>query len=364
MSRVFLREKKLKHGRLGLYLDFYPPIIHPETGKLTRRQHLKLYLYVRPKNETERNENKETKIIAEHLRAERQIKVQAKKYGFLLNNDDKDFIVFYQDMIDAKLRTSKSTYYIWKASLDRFKTFTNNTCRFQDVTEKFCAKYKEFLIDREDLAPNSKALYFTKFLAACREATRQKLFQDNPAQNVKEIPIVETEREFLSLEELRKLVVTPCKFEDLKNASLFSALTGLRISDIFNLKWEEVHYSQERGNYIRFGQIKTGSRETMPISEEAADLLGPRGEPDKRIFNDLKTSQLKYLSVWTAKAGIDKEITFHGFRHTYATLQLSLGTDIYTVSKMLGHKSLKSTQIYAKIVDEKKREAANKISLK
>ena len=63
------------------------------------------------------------------------------------------------------------------------------------------------------------------------------------------------------------------------------------------------------------------------------------------------------------KAGITKNITFHCARHTYATLQLTLGTDIYTVSKLLGHKELRTTQIYAKVIDDKKKEAANKIKL-
>jgi site-specific recombinase XerD len=69
------------------------------------------------------------------------------------------------------------------------------------------------------------------------------------------------------------------------------------------------------------------------------------------------------LQQWMMKAGISKTITFHCARHTYATLQLTAGTDIYTVSKLLGHKELKTTQVYAKIIDDKKKEAANKIIL-
>ncbi len=63
------------------------------------------------------------------------------------------------------------------------------------------------------------------------------------------------------------------------------------------------------------------------------------------------------------RAGIEKHITFHCARHTYATLQLSLGTDIYTVSKLLGHENLRTTEVYAKIIDEKKQEAASKIKI-
>ena len=93
--------------------------------------------------------------------------------------------------------------------------------------------------------------------------------------------------------------------------------------------------------------------------------MGERGKSDENVFADLKYSAWhnEHLKKWLQKAGITKEITFHCFRHTYATLQLSLGTDLYTVSKMLGHREIKTTQVYAKIIDKQKREAANKIKL-
>jgi len=103
----------------------------------------------------------------------------------------------------------------------------------------------------------------------------------------------------------------------------------------------------------------------MPISEQAYSLLGEPKEPNNKVFAGLNYSahENKNLSKWIEAAGITKDITFHCFRHTFATLQLSGGTDIYTVSKMLGHRELKTTQIYAKIIDQTKREAADKIKL-
>jgi len=103
----------------------------------------------------------------------------------------------------------------------------------------------------------------------------------------------------------------------------------------------------------------------LPISEQAFQLLGERKEPSVKVFEGLKYSAWlnQQLTKWLYKAGITKEITFHCFRHTYATLQLSMGTDIYTVSKMLGHRDLKTTQVYAKIISQTKRDAANKIHL-
>ncbi len=139
----------------------------------------------------------------------------------------------------------------------------------------------------------------------------------------------------------------------------------MRWSDVQKMTWSEVQFSNEIGHYIRFRQKKTKGAETQPISEQAFELLGERTIPDERVFVGLKYSAWHNLKLqqWVMKAGISKTITFHCARHTYATLQLTLGTDIYTVSKLLGHKDLKTTQIYAKIIDERKKEAANKIKL-
>lgn len=169
----------------------------------------------------------------------------------------------------------------------------------------------------------------------------------------------------LTIEELNKLASTPCERDVLKRASLFSALTGLRHSDIKKLKWKEVSVENGQAKLL-FTQKKTKGVEYMPISEQALQLCGTPQEPDKFVFEDLPTSAWisRPLKQWVKSAGIGKNITFHCFRHTFATLQLSNGTDIYTVSKMLGHTNVKTTQIYAKVVDSKKDEASRAIQLK
>ena len=93
--------------------------------------------------------------------------------------------------------------------------------------------------------------------------------------------------------------------------------------------------------------------------------MGEPQEPTTKVFNGLVYSAYENILLyqWIVAAGITKKITFHCFRHTYAVLQISMGTDIYTVSKMLGHRELKTTQIYTKVIDQTKREAANKIQL-
>jgi integrase len=155
------------------------------------------------------------------------------------------------------------------------------------------------------------------------------------------------------------IAATACMYPVLKRAFIFSCLTGIRWSDIQHMTWENLRHSEKRGYELSFRQQKTGGKEYLPISEQAVELLGERFEDDERLFVGLKYSA--YMNVglykWIADAGVKKKITFHCARHTHAVLLLENGTDIYTVSKMLGHRELKTTQIYAKIVDSKKVEA-------
>ena len=150
-----------------------------------------------------------------------------------------------------------------------------------------------------------------------------------------------------------------------KKAALFSSLTGLRFSDIQKLTWSEVNQSKEGKTFLRFRQQKTKGIEMHPINEDAVVLMGDRKDSKTIVFEGLKYSAYhnKDLYQWIGLAGIEKKITFHCFRHTYAMLQIDEGTDVFTLSKLMGHKSVKTTQIYAKNADRKKREAADRINL-
>lgn len=365
MIKVFLREKKLKHGKRGLYLDFYPPVLNPDTRQQTRREHLRLYIFDRPKTETEKNHNKETKLLGENIRAQRQLDLQAGVYGFvLIQNKQKDFIKYFDELIEAAKKKSHSTYDIWLAVGNHLKDYTGGACRFADMTEKFCAGFKDYLLNEAKITNNSAATYFDKFKSAARQAFEAHFLPDNPTKNIKSIKLTETQREFLTLAELQALANTPFEFEDIRRAALFSALTGLSYSDISKLLWSEVRHSRELGFHIRFRQKKTGSPETLPVSDEAAELLGERGADSDKVFPKLMKWHRDRLGEWASAAGISKKITFHCFRHTFATLQLMAGTGILTVSRMLGHRNLSTTQIYTRIIDAEKKEAAGKISLK
>ena len=148
-----------------------------------------------------------------------------------------------------------------------------------------------------------------------------------------------------------------------RNPFLFSCFTGMRYSDIIKLRWKEVEQSNGRTRLV-FRQQKTRSQEYMDLNEQAVSLMGERGAEDQLVFPgwEWNTALFNYyLRAWVKSAGIKKRISFHCARHTFATMLLTLGVDIYVVSKLLGHSSVKTTQVYAKIVDEKKQQAVDSI---
>lgn len=215
------------------------------------------------------------------------------------------------------------------------------------------------------ISTNTALGYFVKFKSVLIQAFKDNIFQVDISNKLEAIKKEETQKEFLTLEEVNILVKTECSIPILKQVALFSALTGLRVSDIKKLKWSEVVEMKPNEYCIRFQQQKTKGMETLPISQQTMELMGTHQNDDTLVFKGFIHSAYtnKFLKQWVINAGINKKITFHCFRHTFATLQLTHGTDIYTVSKMLGHKNVTTTQVYAKIIDEKKREAMNRITL-
>lgn len=170
MIKVFLREKKLKHGKNGLYLDFYPPIVDRDSQKQTRREHLRLYVYEKPKTELEREHNKETRMLGENIKSQRQLELQAGSYGFVATRSRKgDFLEYFRKIADSKRQGSKSNYDHWLSVLKYVKKFTNDVCKFGDIDEKFCKDFKEFLLKQDRISQNSASGYFDKFKVAVRQ---------------------------------------------------------------------------------------------------------------------------------------------------------------------------------------------------
>lgn len=240
---------------------------------------------------------------------------------------------------------------------------------FEEVDENFVKRIRIYF-EKEaktksntSLSLNSKYSYFNKFKACLRAAFDDGYLSINYASKVKSFEQAESQREYLTHQELQILASTDCKYEVLKRAFIFSCLCGLRWSDINTMIWSEVRDEDNGISRINFRQEKTDGVEYLYISKQARELLGERVHPIERVFKGLKYSAVynNELVRWCNRAGISKHITFHSARHTNAVLLLENGADIYTVSKRLGHREIRTTAIYTKIVDQKMKEAANLI---
>lgn len=375
--KVNLRFKKITGERKSLYLDFYPPILHPKTGEPTRRNFLGLYIYDKPKTVLEKKHNKETLLLGEQIRQKRDYELSrpeiysAFEREQLLNieNGKRDFIEYFLKLTDER---KGSNYDNWVSASKYLIKFTGGKLKFSELTWTLSEEFKYFLLNTSSstrtgkkLGQNSVLSYFNKYKAALKQAYKDGYLLTDLNSKVATVKAKETKRDFLTIDEVNRLAKTECPIPILKQAALFAILSGLRFIDIQNLTWQQVMFIEGSGYFIDFTQQKTDGVEMHPISDQAFNLLGERQDHSEKVFKDLEYSawQNIQLAKWIREAGILKEITFHNFRHTYSVLQLRMGTDIYTLSKMLGHKDLKTTQVYAKIVSATKIEAANKIKL-
>ena len=368
---VHLRKKKIANDKQSLYLDFYPPIKGGD-GKFTRREYLNRYVYEKPKTQEQKIHNRENLVFAEGLKNKREKEILNEQDGiFNSQNKKRDFIDFFQGLCE-KRNGSEGNYGNWLSALQYLKSFTGGKCKMGDLTEDFCNKFKDHLLQTNRLntvkglrlSQNSALSYFNKFRCAINEAIDARLVNENPLKYIKAIKEKESKRDFLTQEELQLLAQTEFDLVALKNVAIFSALTGLRWADIKRLTWGDIQKTAS-GHFLHIIQKKVADVIMHPISETAVKVLGERGKPSERLFEGLKYSDHnnKKLKRWVLRAGINKKITLHNFRHTYATLLLNKGADIFTVSKMLGHKNIKTTMIYAKVLSETKVNAANLIEI-
>ncbi len=363
-TTVSLLRRPITNGRISLYLDFYPAIRNPETMKMTRREYLGIYIYAKPANDIERNFNRQMLEKAEAIRCLRVTSLINEKFDFLDHDKMRgDFLAYFKKMCRKK-------YEKWDTVYRHFYNYVDGHCTFGDLTVELCKGFGEYLLGAHQLRlthrkvrRNSAAGYFSTFRGLLKVAYRDKLIRENINDFLDKIETEDVKKSYLTLDELKRLAATPCHIEVLKQASLFSCLTGLRISDVLNLKWEDFEIAPDQGYCIRIRTQKTQTEAILPISCEAIELCGEHSTGT--VFKGLTRSMINYpLKKWIAEAGITKPITFHCGRHTYATLQIASGTDIYTVSKMLTHKNVTTTQIYADLVSAKKRETVNRITLK
>lgn len=350
---VKIRKHKLAvEGRYSLYLDIYA------NGKQWQET-LKLYLEPEKGSPVAKQMNKQTMEIAKKVQAQRLLEIQNNGYGFKPVKRTSQTFNEYVKGIWAERKKTGVNFDGWDSAMKHLNAFDAKIA-FSDLTADLLERFKSYLLSK--VKPNTALAYFSKIKHAVHKAFRERLILENPAELVKSPKEVDTKREYLTAEELERLVNTPCRYDFLKRAFLFSCLTGLRWSDVNNLTWNEIR--EINGVYhILYTQKKTRNAEVLPITESAYRLLGEPKAGDEKVFVGLKYSAYMNvaLQTWVNHADIKKHITFHCARHTNAVLLLNNGVDIFTVSKMLGHRELKTTQIYAKVVNQTKVAAIDKL---
>ena len=361
---VTLRTRPLKNGMLSYYLDYYPGYRDQETMKSIRHEGLNIYIYANPKNERERNFNATMSEKAEAIRCRRFESIVNDRYDFFDRHKLKaDFLEYYR----RQLRKHDQK---WEFVYHHFYNFVHGKCTFEEIDIDLCNKFREYLLNAKQLrrdgriSKNSASGYWSTFRGLLKILYRNQLIKTNINDFLDKIETEDTPKDYLSVEELYKLAETPCKKPILKTASLFSCLTSLRISDILSLQWHEIVDFAAGGKCVHTITQKTKTEDIIPISDEALQLIGYSPEKTGLVFKGLKRSWTQQpMKEWIREAGITKNITFHSYRRTYATLQGAAGTDIRTIQSNMAHKSITTTQRYMKVVDSNKREASNRISL-
>lgn len=369
---ITLKKKKLKNGKFSLYLEYYKGSTLNLDGKrihLRDFEYLKLYPNQDPKTAAEKKENKEIDTLSEQILSIRKAEYFQGKFDIKNTSKSKRlFLDYFIEKTEEKIDSPKN-YGNWTATSLHLKRCISSNLTFDEVDENFVKRVRLYF-DKEaktksdtHLSLNSKYSYYNKFKACLRAAFDDGYLSINYASKTKSFEQAESQREYLTHQELQSLANTPCKYEILKRAFIASALSGLRWSDINTLVWSEVRDEDNGVSRINFRQQKTEGVEYLYISNQIRELFGERQDPSERVFKGLKYSAVYNNEIvrWCNRAAISKHITFHSARHTNAVLLLENGADIYTVSKRLGHREVRTTAIYAKIVDQKMKEAANLI---
>ena len=370
---VRIREKVLGDGTISLYLDMY----HKGNRK---KEGLKLYI-IPETTPAAKLQNKNTRRLAEQIKAQRILDIQ--KDGLVdwekLKMSRTTLVSWLEDFVTCEAQLSPSGVVSKRNAKVRVEEYLASIgkpdLRLSEVDREFCRGFVAFLRTckshrgKETISDTTARLLMYRIAAAMDKAVVEGLIPNNPFRTLdaKEKPKIRaSRREFLTVEELKVLINTPCRFDIVKRAFLFSCFTGLRYSDMKSLLWSEVHTAADgKTLYIEHRQVKTKKTVTIPLSEEALRWMPKQVNGIDQVFHELKVSTgtvEDVLKEWMKDCKIDKHITYHCSRHTAATTLLTLGANLYVVSKLMGHSSIQMTEVYAKIVDQKKVETMNLVN--
>ena len=354
---VRLRTATLKNGVQSLYLDTYH-------NGVRKYEFLKLYLLPDTTPEA-RKQNAETMRSANVIKARRIVELINRKGGIKANDKAIQKITlgaFIEAYIKKREKNGDNVknYKILAKNLTKWKM---SSIKLSQIDRVFCLDLID-TINRQQWTDSTKFEVQCKIKAVLNDAQRNDFIDTNPFNTIDRHDRIKTptenNREYLTIEELNKMINTPYRHERHRNAFLFSCFTGLRLSDIRGLKWENIQRNGERLE-IRLTMKKTKRTVIVPLNEQAQKYLPPRKRNENntdKVFKQIEGGTMSArVQEWARLSGVTKHITFHSARHTFATMLLTLGADIFTISKLLGHTSIQHTQIYAKLIDAKRAQA-------
>ena len=363
---VRLREKELANGVRSLYLDIYV------NGKRSY-EFLKLYL-IPETNPQAKVQNENTMRAANTIKLNRILEITNNKAG--LKNTSirakmllKDWMETFRQAQEQKGVKDQKLIHNTIHALTAY----NINVAMRDVNRDYIIGLTNFL--RNDYrSPRGKKLkdysiinYLGCLRNALNMAVREDVIADNPIMKLSaqdKVKAPESQREYLTVEEVQQLEATDSPYPHIKQAFLFACYTGLRCSDVRSITWGKIVKDGEKYR-LHTVMFKTKRPFYIPLSKKAMQWMPERGDKtdDDLIFENIpvQVNTKLYLQPWLDKAGITKPITFHCSRHTFGTMMLTLGADIYTTNKLMGHTKVEVTQIYAKIINKKKDDAVSLI---
>ena len=336
---IKLRTKKLAGGAYSIYLDIW------HDG---RREYRFLKLYIT--GDKLRDDEAVRLALSIRDKEEKLLHTEDTSYNLSSWKKRSDFIEYFAAM--AKQRDAN-----WQFAHNCFAKFIGGKLPFTMITATLLDKYRNWLINDSGLKRNTAWLYFAKLSAALNQAVRDDILTKNPATGIS-ITTEDTERPYLTIPEIQALEDAECPDAEVKRAFLFSCYTGLRLSDILGIRWQNVSET-----HITIIQQKTKKQKIDKLLPAAIALLGDRGEARDHVFNLPSKSTIgRFLRQWLHNAGIEKQIGFHTARHSFAMLALKGGMDIYTLMGVMGHQNIQTTMKYAKMNDTHKEAAMDRLS--
>jgi integrase/recombinase XerD len=339
--------------KVNLFLDFY-------VNDVRQRESLDMFLFTRPKTPSERKHNEDIRNLAEAIRSKKSL-THYEAGGAEVTPAFKkniNFIAYFQNYLDNY--TKKDSRMI-RACLLSFKTFlkeehNKTVITPKELTEQLCIDFREYLDNK--LNGETPSDYFARFKKVIKQAIREKILTSNPASDIRTFkPKDSILKDVLTFEEMQLLAQTPCGNDNVKRAFLLSCYTGLRYCDIEVLSWKHI-----KNGVLTINQLKTEKPVSIKLNPVSEKLMGAVGEPEDQVFKlPTHNSILKNLKNWTARAGIDKHITFHCGRHSFGTNLMMYDGNINTVASLLGHSSWKHTQKYVRAVESMREQAISKL---